>query len=451
MAHAQSRSRQLPDLATTLELLAQSGDGDLSYAGDARRTGLHGLIQYPAMMVPRMQGDFIDAIVKAHPKTTRVCDPFAGSGTVLTETLRRGLSFVGSDINPLSVLTCRVKTRLGVAVALEDRAIELFNRISQDKSNALVRSFPHRDKWFSRSAQISLSRIYRSIDGECDPDIRNVFWLTFAESIRRCSRSRTSTYKLHIRSDEEMGRIPHPLDVFRTVVNAAILRFQEEVSLMEEPAASQRRHETSCAHVALADARNFSSFTKKDNRFDLLISSPPYGDNRTTIPYGQFSYLPSSWLPMDQLLPESDAGTVATTHSLDTASLGGSARGAEEKAAAISKISGAFADFEKTLKKKKNSDGIKRVGAFSYDFLEAIKSVRKAANPGAYFIWVLGNRSVGGEEFPFDQVTKDLMESCDTQHVRTFSRTIPHKRMPKKNSTSDLMSTETILVMRSPE
>lgn len=30
----------------------------------------------------------------------------------------------------------------------------------------------------------------------------------------------------------------------------------------------------------------------KNNYFDITITSPPYGENATTVPYGQFSMLP---------------------------------------------------------------------------------------------------------------------------------------------------------------
>lgn len=38
-----------------------------------------------------------------------VGDPFVGSGTVLTETMLKGLRFWGTDINPLSILSSMVK------------------------------------------------------------------------------------------------------------------------------------------------------------------------------------------------------------------------------------------------------------------------------------------------------------------------------------------------------
>jgi hypothetical protein len=63
--------------------------------GVRTRPNLHGLLRYPAMMVPCMQGDIIDVILAHRPGHCRVLDPFVGSGTVMTEALVRGLNFTG--------------------------------------------------------------------------------------------------------------------------------------------------------------------------------------------------------------------------------------------------------------------------------------------------------------------------------------------------------------------
>lgn len=47
--------------------------------GAHSRPNLHGLLRYPAMMVPCMQGDIIDAILAHRPGHCRVLDPFVGS------------------------------------------------------------------------------------------------------------------------------------------------------------------------------------------------------------------------------------------------------------------------------------------------------------------------------------------------------------------------------------
>ena len=44
------------------------------------------------------------------------------------------------------------------------------------------------------------------------------------------------------------------------------------------------------------DTRDFDL----DVEFDLMITSPPYGDSRTTVAYGQFSRLSLQWLDLEE-------------------------------------------------------------------------------------------------------------------------------------------------------
>ena len=38
-----------------------------------------------------------------------------------------------------------------------------------------------------------------------------------------------------------------------------------------------------------------------DSLYDLLVTSPPYGDNRTTVPYGQHAFLPLQWVELSDI------------------------------------------------------------------------------------------------------------------------------------------------------
>ena len=69
------------------------------------------------MMVPQMVRDLLAPFAQ---RGTHVYDPFAGSGTALTEAMMKGLDFSGQDINPLAVLLCQAKTIPFFDVALAD-------------------------------------------------------------------------------------------------------------------------------------------------------------------------------------------------------------------------------------------------------------------------------------------------------------------------------------------
>ena len=60
--------------------------------------------------------------------------------------------------------------------------------------------------------------------------------------------------------------------------------------------------------------------------FNLLVTSPPYGDNQTTVTYGQFSYLPLQWIPFEDIDESIELDYLKTTQEIDSKSLGGQIR-----------------------------------------------------------------------------------------------------------------------------
>ncbi len=60
-----------------------------------QRSHVHSMIKYPAVMVPNMQGEIFDLVLKHDPDIHNVLDPFMGSGTILID-LRLRISDVQS-------------------------------------------------------------------------------------------------------------------------------------------------------------------------------------------------------------------------------------------------------------------------------------------------------------------------------------------------------------------
>ena len=175
-----------------------------SFKGRSKRNHCHGLIQYPAMMVPEMQGELIDAIQSVDPKITTVFDPFVGSGTTMGESMVRGLDFVGHDINPLAILACEVKSGPLYVKKLNDKIGDLLSAIELSNSNEVAVSFKGIDKWFLKEIQLELSAIYLAIKAEPSKWARKIFWLALSNTVRSTCNSRSSTYKLHIKSEEQI-------------------------------------------------------------------------------------------------------------------------------------------------------------------------------------------------------------------------------------------------------
>lgn len=410
-----------------------------SETGIKARPNLHGLLRYPAMMVPCMQGDIIDAVLGVAGKTCHVVDPFVGSGTVMTEALLRGIDFTGIDINPLAILVCEAKAAIDRGVNAAGAANEVIHAIRFDTNESVDVNFSGLNKWFVPQAASQLSKIRRAIIAVNDPESRKVLWVAFAETIRQTSNSRTSTYKLHIRAEGSHFPADRILEVFENCLKATVA----SVASYRKLIAGRARAPISQLHCG--DVRSIP-FKGPTDGHTVIVTSPPYGDNQTTIPYGQFSYLALQWIcPAD--LRGGGVQLTSNTHSLDSASLGGSLKDAEVRAERISGVSPAFDRLVNQHRLEGVAPTARKVWSFISDFFDALQRVHDQTHTSAHWVVTTGNRTAGGKQIPFDTICKEMLSYFGGSPIASVRRKLPSKRMPSKNSMGDMITTETTLVV----
>lgn len=441
-------ARQVESLASQLASLSLSEPDYWSFRGNAKRDHGHGLMQYPAMMVPQMVRELLKQIALSEKTVSRVGDPFVGSGTVLTEALLLGKDFVGRDINPLALLLCRVKSDPIFPEAIRERSDELKKRIKGDRKQRIEVTFDGIDKWFTKDVQRSLSRIRRAIESEPYEWARRFFWVSMAETVRLTSNSRTSTFKLHIRSREDRrSRSVNPHDIYFRLLDRNIVKYDSLANALREKGVLQKGHFVGNVELSLADTRDeFVGHTAKGKQCDVIVTSPPYGDNATTVPYGQYSYLPLQWIDLSDIHPDINKDILATTHEIDRLSLGGIKKTDEAKLQALFESSSALKNISRQLKKAP-PDRLTRVVAFVRDLNECIPNVLNLTRSKGVMVWILGNRRVGGQSIPLDNIITELI-GTKASLVTRIQREIPSKRMAVRNSVAKTMRAETILVFR---
>jgi hypothetical protein len=434
------------DLCRRVSVYTREDSDYWSFRGNAAREHSHGYFQYPAMMVPEMISDLIRTIIEVKPSTKAILDPFAGSGTVLTEAMLQGRDFLARDVNPLAVLLCKVKRGPFFPEAMREKAADLLDRIKNDKKQRIEVAFPGRDKWFAASAAIELSRIRRAIEIEPMLWARRFFWIALAETVRTSSNSRTSTFKLHIRSEAERAtRDVKPVDTFTTVLQDNLESLDALTAELLEHNHLDRGHYDGTVVVEQHDAR-----VEKSNgttRYDLLVTSPPYGDNVTTVPYGQHAYLPLQWIELSDIDDAIDADCIKTTHEIDFRSLGGSRRNAIKRTKDLKEISPSFAATLKALADEP-IDRSTRVAGFIKDLNASLDPILKLLRRNSYLIWTVGNRRVAKRPVPLDAILSELLQERKVVPIAAISRDIPTKRMAVKNSITSTMDAESILVFR---
>jgi hypothetical protein len=431
-------------VAASLESLSVDCTDYWAFSASSSRSFCHDYFQYPAMMVPEMLGQLMRLICETDTSINTVFDPFAGSGTVLTEAMLLGKSFVGFDINPLAVLLCKAKSGPFRYEYLCDVAEEVIERMQEDPCCRIEARFPNRAKWFEDHVAVDLSRIVRSVRQVPELWCRRFLWVALAETVRLTSNSRTSTFKLHIRSESDRAtRRVDPRQVFADIVEKNLGLLDEFRDALTDRKLLSRGAYTNRIRVALRDAsRTYARLEK----LDFLVTSPPYGDNTTTVPYGQHSYLPLQWIDLadiEDAVPE----CLLTTHEIDRRSLGGIKRAALKDAEGAMDRSPTFRSAMTALKNQP-VDRRTRAAAFIRDLDRCIEPILSRLRRNAYMIWVIGNRRIGGQQLRADQILRELLEARRAMHVCTIRRRIPTKRMATKNSVTDTMSKEQIILFR---
>jgi hypothetical protein len=198
----------------------------------------------------------------------------------------------GCDINPLAVLLSKAKfTKIETDKLLETRkafrnSLYDFIKNEQDTESLPRPQITNIDFWFSKEVIKNLTVIKIFIDKIKNKNIRIFLLLPFSETIRECSYTRNNEFKLFRMKSEEM------LSFNPDVISVYFKKFDTAYAYYKDFYLPKLEDNTS---VEI----NYSQYNPNGKTFDVVLTSPPYGDSRTTVAYGQFSALSNEWLGID--------------------------------------------------------------------------------------------------------------------------------------------------------
>jgi len=158
----------------------------------------------------------------------------------------------------------------------------------------------------------------------------------------------------------------------------------------------------------------YSTFKSQNEYFDMVLTSPPYGDSRTTVAYGQFSTLSNEWLGIDY------------ARKIDGMLMGGVKPKQNIQ-------DGIIADYISEINKVDNKRALE-VSAFYNDLDNSIQQVANSVRKGGKSIYVVGNRTVKNIQLPTDQFIAEKFEENGFKHLITYERALSSKAMPSRNS-----------------
>ncbi len=246
--------------------------------------------QYPAMMVSPMQGALLKAVLDHRGSAQTVCDPFLGSATTMVESALQGLSFVGRDINPLAILLGRVETCEGVAGDLSRTVRHVAATARRWRGMVPAPTEAWCRKWFRPDVAADLACLRAAIREEPDVRERRVMWASMAEVVRVSGNHLASRPKLQTRPVDSLKRRVDVISAFEEHAGQTARHLEEQRDAYDE---ATKSGQLLTFDLACGDIRTVAMPT---GEVDVVLTSPPYGDNHTTMPYGQASYLALRWI-----------------------------------------------------------------------------------------------------------------------------------------------------------
>ena len=373
------------------------------FKGENYSTHFPNLHKYPATMLPQIG---IELFKELKINKNKLLDPYCGTGSSVLAGIASGFSeFHGFDINPLAVLIAKARyTKLNTK-KLFDLRKNVECAVYSKPENILPPPVTNINFWFSNKVIKDLSAIKKAISEEViDKKYQSLFWLAFSETVRFVSYTRNSEFKLY-RMTEEKRQSFHPdtLKLYFKNLDKTLMTYTK-------------------VYLPLLKKQKFHfysrEFTYKKHKYDVVLTSPPYGDSRTTVAYGQFSTLSNEWMGF------------SNSRKIDSQLMGGKkVKNLYNKGILSSSI------------KKISETNYKRaleVSSFYIDLEKSIQEVSQAITHKGFSVYVVGNRTVKNITLPTDQFIAEQFEKNGLKHILTYKRLISSKVMPSQNSPTNI-------------
>jgi len=418
--------------------LVTSREEDWDFAEANTQKYTHGLHPYPARMVPQIAYRLIKRFSKPYDL---ILDPFCGSGTVPTEARIMMTSgdakgelprnAIGNEINPLALLLSKVKTTIFDVIELDKNISLLLGKV-QDGISLLRRGkyeiktpteedFPNLSHWFKDYVVEELAVIRDCIAMFNDVDFRNFANVCFSLTVRKVSNiyNAGDTFIKRLKKEELVRHNPKVLETFEAI----LLDSAKKVKTFSRLCSKEVE-----VNITFADARNLPI---SSNSVDLIVTSPPYGEERNTVSYTRWSKLSSLWLGYES----------SWLRNVEKLSLGGrDYESPKIPSNALSEIMPEVTQQDPTLARTAES--------FFEDYYVCLQEMERVLRPNHFCCIVIGNRSLKKRRIPMDIVTKELAEKMGFKHETTYYRKIPTKSIPWVCAKGETIAGENIVVLR---
>ena len=396
----------------------------------------HKIHRYPAVFLPELAEKIITMFSK---EGDTVLDIFSGSGTTLLEAMKLKRFSKGIEMNPLAVLIAKVKTTYIDEKDLRSnidkwKDIYLSNRFTDNNLDITNKYF-----WFHEETIVSMNDALSAINQLGNEIVKDFLKIALSEIVREISYCKHGGFKLHRDKKKVDERIAFDKKAFlkkiMPVIERNLLAIIELKNLKIQKYRPQIYFHDSCIQC--------NEITQ--NSVDLILTSPPYGDSKTTVAYGQFSTFSSEILGLSGVY---DKGI----RTLDSYLLGGSRKDVDvtnfdENSITLKNIQELFLakiELAKTDKeRKKIKDRLKDIISFYKDLDKCIGNGAYYLKENGFFVLVTASRIVHDTKLHTDIIISEIGRVYGLKLKNIYYRDIYNKRIPQKVSATNVIGEKT--------
>jgi DNA modification methylase len=271
----------------------EKGRKDTNYA-------THGYHRYPAKFIPQLAS----RLILEHSNVgDRVVDPFMGCATTLVESKLNGRKSLGVDINPVSVLISKAKTKPLCPSIVENLLREMDQQLNAFADSQVTQPKRHEriDYWFKATEQQKLNFILQVISTYPQSEIRDFLYCCFSNILKNCSIWLQKSNK----PTRDFNKKPaDPIHTFIRHLKTMAKGNEQFYRLLE-------RH----GHLDLScEPRlgNAKTIPVDDHSIDLIVTSPPYV---TSYEYADLHQLTAFWMSFTDNLAEFRKDFIGSMHT----------------------------------------------------------------------------------------------------------------------------------------
>jgi DNA modification methylase len=421
---------------------------------------LHYIHYYPGRIYPYIPL-YILSLADFSDLDGYVLDPFAGSGTILLESIINPVlkrNAFGVEINPIARLISKVKTTVIDFTEIDRLMRELSTLyLRRVDTSDYVPRFDNLNFWFFPHAIKKLSKLKYAIENlNVSVDFKDFFWVCFSSTVRKVSKAdpyipppvllKLKKYEnnplKYQKLQNFLKKVKNP-DVWNLFENAVknnrgkienLIKIKElrngEVKaeiIWDDARDLKRGHLVECGRI------DKNHIEKLPSNVDIIFTSPPY---LTAQKYIRTNKLELFWLgySMEELI------------ELERKSIG------SERVLAKYEIASFGVDsLDSLIDYAYSKDKGRGIMVYKYfeNMIKALDKMNSVLNENGYAIFVVGNNKVLGKKVETYRLLIDAAVSLNFSEVVTLKDEIrTRSMMTSRNGTGGLIKNEYIIILK---